>query len=461
MRRRQWLQSSASAVLYGSISASAWAAPPSGPSQPQKVLVIGAGLAGLAAAQHLQQRGLDVQVLEARQRIGGRIWTSTQWPDLPLDWGATWIHGTQGNPLTQLADELRAPRVSTSYDRSITHHTNGQELSGPQEARLRQVRQQVRQALKQAQRRDEDRSLRQALAPLLGPHPTGPIPLWSEQQRFINFVLSGDIEQEYAGSAAHLSTHWYDSADEFGGGDVLFSQGFGVVTDALARGLNIELGQVVQAIDWGSSRVRVQTTQTQWVADRVIVTLPLGVLQAKRVHFTPALPEAVQQAIDHLGMGVLNKCHLRFEQAFWPSDVDWLEYISAQHGEWTEWVSFQRVAGMPVLLGFNAADRGREIEAWSDREIVNSAMATLQTMYGRDIPQPIGHQITRWASDPFALGAYSYHPVGSHPKMRSALAQPLQDRLFFAGEATHRQHYGTAHGAYLSGIRAAQQMMQG
>ncbi|TAF48996.1 MAG: amine oxidase, partial [Oscillatoriales cyanobacterium] len=130
-----------------------------------------------------------------------------------------------------------------------------------------------------------------------------------------------------------------------------------------------------------------------------------------------------------------------------------------QPGEWTEWVSFKRVADQPILLGFNAADRGKAIEAWSDAQIIASAMETLKTIFGDEIPQPIEAQITRWASDPFSLGSYSYNAMGSTPKMRQALAAPVGQALFFAGEASHRKFFATAHGAYLSGLRAARQIL--
>lgn len=122
-------------------------------------------------------------------------------------------------------------------------------------------------------------------------------------------------------------------------------------------------------------------------------------------------------------------------------------------------MSFKRAAQLPVLLGFNAADYGRKIEAWSDEQIVASAMKTLKTIFGANIPQPIDWQVTRWASDPFARGAYSYHALGSTPRMRDALASSLSRRLFFAGEATNRDHFGTAHGAYLSGLQAARDVL--
>ncbi|MEB3290470.1 MAG: FAD-dependent oxidoreductase [Leptolyngbya sp.] len=422
-------------------------------SNPKRVVVIGAGLAGLAAAQELQRLGHSVTVVEARDRIGGRVWTSHQWPDVPLDLGASWIHGTEGNPITDLADDLQARRWVTDYDRAITYNTDGSPLTDEDEEAIDQLREALFEAIATAQDGEVDTSILAATESVRqGLDPDSPA------YRRINFILNSDLEQEYSGSVAQLSAYWYDSDQAFDGDEALFEQGFGVIAEALAEALSIELGQVVQEIRWESSPVRVITDQTEFVADHVVVTLPLGVLQAQRVRFTPALPRDKQQAITRLGMGVLNKCYLRFEDAFWPTDVDWLEYISANPGEWAEWVSFQRVAQQPILLGFNAADQGRQMESLSDAAMVASAMDTLKTIFGPDIPNPVDVQITRWASDPFALGAYSYNALGSKPRDRERLAAPLGHQIFFAGEATEPDYFGTTHGAYLSGLRAAEEI---
>ena len=420
----------------------------------RRVVVIGAGLAGLAASRELIRAGHQVVVLEARDRMGGRIWTSSKWPDLPLDLGASWIHGVTGNPITGLADQLGARRLVTSYERTAIYNTDGEVLSDAEESQLDGIRKQIFDSLRKAQDSGADISVRQALASLEKKLADDPAAL-----SFLNFCLSGNIEQEYAGSASRLSSHWYDSAKEFEGDDVLFAQGFKVITDYLAKGIDIKLSQVVKEIRWQESEVRVRTADREFVADHVVITLPLGVLQHNDVRFIPELPKEKRNAISKLGMGVLNKCYLRFSHAFWPDDMDWLEYISAKHGEWTEWVSFQRAVKLPILLGFNAADRGRDIEGWSDGQIVASAMETLQTIFGAEIPQPIDYQITRWASDPFTRGSYSYNAIGSSPEMRGALANPVNGQFFFAGEATHRDYFGTAHGAYLSGLRAARDVL--
>lgn len=110
-------------------------------------------------------------------------------------------------------------------------------------------------------------------------------------------------------------------------------------------------------------------------------------------------------------------------------------------------------------MGFNAADQGWEMETLSDQEIVASAMRTLRTIYGKDIPEPIDYQIMRWTTDPFSLGSYSYNRVGCTPETLRVLAAPLNKTVFFAGEASDANHFGTAHGAYLSGRRAATEIL--
>ena len=420
----------------------------------RRVVVIGSGLSGLAAARELQRNGANVVVLEARDRVGGRIWTSTKWQNLPFDMGATWIHGQRGNPLTQMADELGIPRVETSYDKSIVYSTSGAPLSVAHERELKQLSRQVSNIVRNAQKRDPDRSLLETVQPLLSKYKDTPVNL-----SLVQYSLSSEFEQEYAGSVERLSTHWFDDDEELHGGDVFFPQGFASVTDCLASGLKVARSQVVSAIHWDGAEVRIHTDQAEFRADHVIVTLPLGVLKAGSVQFKPDLPPGKKDAISKLGMGVVNKCYLRFDKVFWPKDADWLGFVSTHRGGWDTWVSFQRSVNLPVLLGFTAAERGREMESWNDQRIVNSAIETLRTSFGSKIPDPVDYQISRWASDPFAGGAYSYNALGSTPKMREELMKPIANRIFFAGEATSRKNFGTAHGAYLSGIQAARNVL--
>lgn len=416
------------------------------------IIVIGAGLAGLAAARKLKQEGYSVIVLEARDRIGGRIHTSTKWPELPLDLGATWIHGVKGNPITKIADEIKAKRLITSYESTMLFSNDGAQLAASDDALLEQLRQKLDETIEQAQDTDPDRSVR-AVAELLLKNAD------PKTRAYVEFLLNSQFEQEYGGAADALSAQWFDSSEEFGGGDVLFADGFGVITAHLAKGLDVRIGEVVSLIDSSGDHVIVKTRNREFRADQVLVTLPLGVLQSGSVNFAPALPEPKRKAIQRLKMGVLNKCYLKFEEAFWPDDVDWLEMIPSRPGHWVEWVSFMKATNQPILLGFNAAKRGKEIESMTDTQIVADAMKTLRRVFGKSIPNPVDWQITRWASDPYSRGSYSFNALGSTPKDRDALAAPIGEKVFFAGEATSREHFGTAHGAVLSGLRTASQIV--
>ncbi|MFE3798753.1 FAD-dependent oxidoreductase [Nocardia tengchongensis] len=456
MHRRRFLQTTGlSALALLALSACNDEPGTVPPGERRRVIVVGAGIAGLAAARTLADRGQDVVVLEARDRIGGRIWTSRQWSDVPVDLGASWIHGVDGNPIADLARKAGARMVSTSYSSGTEYRTDGKEVDKATAAAIEHWRTQISEALTDTQDDDEagDASLR-AVAERAVNWPA----LSAPDKALVSSVLN-DYEHEYSGSVDDLSSRYFDDDDKIKGKDVMFPAGYGAITDYLAKGLTVHTGAVVTRIDWNENGVTVTTDAGTFDGDHVVVTLPLGVLQSGAIAFGPGLPADKTTAIGKLGMGVLDKCYLRFPTKFWP-DTDWLTYVPSQDkaGQWGQWINYAGAAGQPILLGFNAADFGRTSETWSDTDLVASAMATLRTIYGPGIPAPIDHQITRWSSDPYAHGSYSFNTVGSTPDMRDHLAADIDDRVHFAGEATSRKSFGTVHGAYDSGLRAAKEI---
>ncbi|MDT8990526.1 FAD-dependent oxidoreductase [Curvibacter sp. APW13] len=458
MKRRGFLAAGSAGVGASVLPAQAGAAPLLA-AAPERVLVIGAGMSGLAAAKKLREAGKEVVVLEARTRIGGRIDTYTGWSDARVDMGATWIHGdSDSNPLAVLARSIGARLATTSYTSYETFDSDGTKLGSTARSQLKKLQTQMENVLATAQDASTDQSVRDAARAGLGYGTRS-----EADKKRIDFLVNSTIEHEYAGDATKLSTYWYDNMSEYAGNDALFLDGYKVLLDALASGLDIRFGQVVTRIAYDSAGVTVTTKSGSFAASRVVVTLPLGVLQSGSVSFSPALPAAKQTAISKLGMGVYNKCYLRFPYAFWNTQVDWIEYIPERtyYGQWAEWVSFARPTGQPILLGFNAAAFGKTIESWTDQEIVTDAMDTLKTMYGDGIPAPTSWAITRWASDPYAGGSYSCNVLGSTPTMRTNLAANVAKRLYFAGEATEKTNFATAHGAYLSGLRAASEVLSG
>lgn len=419
----------------------------------QRVIVIGAGISGLAAATRLDAAGYDVTILESRNRLGGRIWTNDQWPKSPVDLGASWIHGVIGNPITAIAKAAGARTVTTRYDSYVIYGKDGKILTPKQESRIDDLSVIINRSIRIAQNANRDRSILETVRSAVQWDQ-----LSGEDRSWVDYIINSNIEQEYSGSAADTSTYWFDSDLAFKGQDALLPDGYTTVTEHLANGLDVLTGTTVTEVAWNPGGVTVTTNHGIMHADNVVITLPLGVLKANKVLFNPGLPAAKRKAIQALGMGLLNKCFLRFPKVFWPADRDWLEAIGQVPGLWAEWVSYARPLGMPILVGFNAADVGREVETWSDRKTVDSAMGTLRRIFGNGIPDPVGYQITRWAADPFSLGSYSFNALGSRPGMRDDLARSIDGRVFFAGEATDRRYFGTVHGAYLSGLRVADEI---
>ena len=308
-------------------------------------------------------------------------------------------------------------------------------------------------ALRAAGQRDSDRSIEDAIRAL--PEFAR---LSATERADLAFYLTGRFESEWGADVAAISAWTVDDGEEFPGEDRLFPGGFSAVLAHAAQGLPITLSTPVRQIRVDGPKVRVTTQTGERTAEAVVLTVPLGVLQAGTIRIEPGWSASGARALEKLAMGVLSKTFVRFDSAFWPADVDWHEYLGPKAGHWAEWVSFAK-AGVPVLLGFNAGSGGRRVEAASPAEVSSEAHEALRDMFGSGVPAPRAVLTSTWSTDEWSRGSYSVNAVGSTQADRAALARPIAGRIFIAGEATEPDYHSTVHGAVLSGQRAAKQVL--
>ncbi len=342
-----------------------------------RVVVVGAGMAGLGAARALHDLGYHVTVVEGRERLGGRTFTDDSLR-LPLDLGASWIHGVDGNPLTALADDLGVARgPATDWDNEIEYAPDGAELTDALYAAADEALDAVlAHAAEQSEQREEDAPLRDVVEEALAD-----LDLDHDVEVVTRHYLNTTIEHEYAGSLEQLSTWWWDEGEGYPGEDELLPGGYVGLVDGLADGLDIRTGMAVQRIASGDEGVVVESDVDAVGADHVVVTLPLGVLKAGTVTFEPPLPDDKATAIERLGMGLLDKVYLRFPEVFWDAEADAIGWASPDaDGRWAEWLNVAKVTGEPVLLGFNAAAYAEQLEVRTDEDVVADAMAVLRTI---------------------------------------------------------------------------------
>ena len=223
---------------------------------------------------------------------------------------------------------------------------------------------------------------------------------------------------------------------------------------SLREHVTIQYNQQVQCVtQLSNNRVRIETNQGHIIdADAVVVTLPLGVLKKGSVKFEPSLPEYKQSVIDRMGFGALNKVMLKFPEPFFLADYPH-EYIGHASSPRNRFYNFFIVHNRPVLVGIVSGDFARQIETANPKDVMAHCMKIIRVAFPHhDVPDPVDIHITKWCSDPYALGSYSYMPVNAEAFDMAALAQPV-GRVFFAGEATNSKNPSSMHGAYLSGVR--------
>lgn len=419
-------------------------------------IIIGAGIAGLAAGEYLRKKGWGVTILEARERVGGRVWSRADWKGKqPVDMGASWIHGVTGNPMAERARTEGIRTAPFDYEKNVIYRAGGSRISPDEEARIEKSFQKtLKLANATAEGLSQDVSLRETFTDAekkLG---------WSpEEVARLNFRAHTEIEHEYAASLEELSAQYWDEGEELPGGDAIVPGGVGALLEPWARGQDIRFGQAVVRVSYDRDGVRVKTAQGQeWAARKLILTVPLGILKKGTMVFDPPLPKEKVEAIGRIGFGNYQKTVLLFDEPFWDPELHRFNWDGGATGkEWAEWVNLYPFTGEPALMAFHTAQTAYGIESMTDREIADAATDALASALGKKVPRPKDVLVSKWGRDPYALGAYSFMGVGATPADRKILGKSLAGSLYFAGEAVSENYPATMHGAYQSGLVAAKE----
>jgi polyamine oxidase len=436
---------------------------PAGVTGPaERVVVVGAGIAGLTAANALAHGGVECVVLEARDRIGGRLHTA----DLggsPVDLGGSWIHMPGGNPMRAFADLAGVPCRSADPVPEIAGFdcAEGRRLSAAEaEAVLGLYTEDFPAAVGQlAAELGPDASAADGIEAFVASAGLAP-----GSARRARQMLYAAIEAESADLAERQSLRWMWNEFEYEGnyfGDVP-DGGYRRLVDAMATGVDVRLGVEVAGVALSAGGVRVRGADgTSEEGSHVVVTVPLGVLKRGAPRFSPALPPDRLAAIGRLGFGRFEKVALRFDEPFWrDAGFPHLMVFPRDPGEWMVWaLGLDAFGGGPVLVFFLFhSDAARLSEAGNDGA-ARWALGLLAEATGRACPEPAAVAVTSWASDPYAGGAYTHIPPGASPADADLLGEPVGGRLLFAGEHTQSARMAYADGAMTSGIREAKRLL--
>ena len=474
-------------------------------------IVIGAGPAGLAAANLIRAQGGEVVVLEARSRVGGRVHTDRETFSAPVDLGASivtgvsedpkrrtglpWL-GVRADPSGVVAKQLGLRLVELRDGCPLYDTKTGEKVSKDMDEKVERIRDLVMdEARSKVDANGESATAESSLGEALKE---------ATESYFLRLVQddgndSDDSETHAAvreATAARtglterrlLDWHWANleygcsaglndislpfwNQDEqyggFGGAHCMVGEGYSTIMTRLAEDIDIRMDTPVTEIHHDDDGVRVRTKDGQEIEGcTVVVTIPLGCLKAGDVAFNPPLGASKSNAVRRLGFGNLNKVVLEFDEVFWDDSVDYFGSAidsTENRGRGFMFWNLKNVSGKPMLISLIAGEAAKSAETEGSESIVKSACATLASICFPNDPSkmpPLKQSIvTRWQSDPYARGSYSYVAVGSKgSRDYDELGKP-EGRVLFAGEHTCKEHPDTVGGAMLTGWRAARQAL--
>jgi monoamine oxidase len=397
------------------------------------VAIIGAGAAGLAAAARLRRSSLSHLVLEASARIGGRAHTVGA-GGYPFDLGCGWLHSADRNPFTTIAERLRF-----EIDRSPppwTRQSGHQGASAGEMAAFRAEFNAMLGRLEEAAKTGQDRPASELMTPGSPYNPT--------LDAFSAYYNGAEFDQ--------VSVLDYEAYED-SGTNWRIPRGYGALVAAFGAEAEVALEAPVGLIDHGGETIRLETPKGVLTARAVIVCVSTDIIAGGGLRFSPALPGKLEAAAG-LPLGLADKLSIAVEGA---EEFESDGHLFGTLGR-TETGSYHlRPFGRPLIEVYFGGRHARELEAEGEGSFAAFALEELTGLLGsswRGRLHPLA--ASAWASDPWIRGAYS-HALPGCAGMREVLARPVDNRLFFAGEATHPHAFSTCHGAYESGLRAAEE----
>lgn len=408
------------------------------PTQPD-VIVIGAGAAGMAAARTLIEAGLEVTVVEADKRIGGRVHTDTSIFGVPYDIGAHWLHIGHLNPFVRYGqkngfDVYEAPDEESLYvgDREATDGEYA-EYEGALNATYR--------AIAKAGRSGQDVSAA-SVAPQGGD--------WSSLAHMVigPWSMGKNLDQ-------FSTADWWSGED---GTDWYCRQGYGTLWSHSAQGIQVELSTRVTKIDWGGPGVKVHTDRGVITARACIVTVSTGILASETLRFVPELSPAKQESFHRISMGLYNHIAFQFRRNFFGTGEDgYLLYKlpPSDGGPPYGFGLLTNIGGTNLSYGDVGGRLAWALEDEGTEAALSFGLEQLRKIFGSDVDKEFvkGH-VTTWGRNPFTLGSYASAEPGAY-HLRATLREPVGDRVWFAGEACSPNLWAMVAGAHLSGIQVA------
>ena len=436
---------------------------PVGAAEPvERVVVVGAGIAGLTVANALAHGGVECVVVEARDRIGGRLHTLNL-AGSPVDLGGSWIHTPVGNPMRVFAQHAGVPCRSANPLSELAGFDcgEGRRLSAAEvDANLSMQLEGFPEAVGRLRGRlGPDASAADGIEAFVAGAGLAPGPARRARQ-----ALRALIEAESADLAERQSLRWMWNEFEYEGhyfGDVPVG-GYQRLVEAMASGVDLRLGVDVAEVACSASGVRVQSDDgTSEEGSHAVVAVPLGVLKRGVLRFSPALPPDRLAAIERLGFGRYEKVALRFDEPFWrAAGIPHAMIFPRDPEAPAVWAIGQDAFGAGPVLVFQVFHSATShiFDATAD-DAAQWALDMLAEAIGSSCPAPAAVAVSSWASDPYSGDAYTHIPPGANPVDADLLGEPIGGRLLFAGEHTQSARMAYADGAMTSGVREAKRLL--